>query len=213
MSQSEVGRKVGLSRSAVTQIESGNRDVTADEVVRFSAIFRHSPTTLLTGVGQAAGVSVAEKDRILDDIIGALLGWETVSAGLRADIERLIELSRQLTRIEDDLGVDVYAPQAFTFRGTNSRTHWEAAHQGYAVAEDERRRLDLGSAPIRDVPEAGGAVAICPPLRIYRVMGHAVATIQATDTWHSKADSSLSCGNFRRLTSGPCRFFLVRSQL
>ena len=153
MSQSEVGRQVGLSRSAVTQIESGNRDVTADEVVRFSAIFRHSPTTLLTGVGQAAGVSVAEKDKILDDILGALLGSETDSAGLRADIERLIELSRQLTRIEDELGVDVYAPQAFAFRGTNSRTHWEAAHQGYAVAEDERRRLDLGSAPIRDVPE------------------------------------------------------------
>ena len=40
MSQSEVGRQVGLSRSAVTQIESGNRHVTADEVVRFSAIFR-----------------------------------------------------------------------------------------------------------------------------------------------------------------------------
>ena len=110
MSQSEVGRQVGLSRSAVTQIESGNRDVTADEVVRFSAIFRHSPTTLLTGVGQAAGVSVAEKDRILDDIVGALLGLETDLAGLRADIERLIELSRQLTRIEAELGVDVYAP-------------------------------------------------------------------------------------------------------
>ena len=153
MSQSEVGRQVGLSRSAVTQIESGNRDVTADEVVRFSTIFRHSPTTLLTGVGQAAGVSVAEKDRILDDILGTLLGGETDSAGLRADIERLIELSRQLTRIEAELGVDVYAPQAFAFRGTNSRTHWEAAHQGYAVAEDERRHLDLGSAPIRDVPE------------------------------------------------------------
>ena len=72
---------------------------------------------------------------------------------MRADIERLIELSRQLTRIEAELGVDVYAPQAFAFRGTNSRTHWEAAHQGYTVAEDERRRLDLGSAPIRDVPE------------------------------------------------------------
>ena len=153
MSQSEVGRQVGLSRSAVTQIESGNRDVTADEVVRFSAIFRHSPTTLLTGVGPAAGVSVAEKDRILDDILGALLESEPDSAGLRADIERLIELSRQLTRIEAELGVDVYAAQAFAFRGTNSRTHWEAAHQGYAVAEDERRRLDLGSAPIRDVPE------------------------------------------------------------
>ena len=79
---------------------------------------------------------------------------------------------------------------------------------GVAGHMGDYREADRG-----EVGEAGGAVAICPPLRIYRVMGHAVATIQATDTWHSKADSSLSCGNFRRLTSGPCRFFLVRSQL
>ena len=153
MSQSEVAKQVGLSRPAVTQIESGNRDVTADEVVRFSTIFHQSPLALLTGLGQVAGVSVGEKDGMLDDILGALPGQEAGSAELRANLDRLIELSRQLTEIEAELGVGVYGPQAFAFRGTSPRTHWEAAHQGYAVAEDERQRLDLGSAPIRDVPE------------------------------------------------------------
>ena len=153
MSQSEVGKMVGLSRSAVTQIESGNRDVTAVEVVRFSTVFRHSPAALLTGLGPAAEVSVAERDRMLDEVLGALPGRGADPAGLRADVKRLVELSRQLTKIEVELGVDVYGPQAFAYRGTSPRTHWEAAHQGYAVAEDERRRLDLGSAPIRDVPE------------------------------------------------------------
>jgi len=153
MSQSEVGRQVGLSRSAVTQIESGNREVTADEVVRFSAIFRHSPVALLSGLGQRTGVSVGEKDEVLDDILRALPGQGFEVAELRASLDRLIELSRQLTEIESVLGVAVYGPQAFAFRGTSPRTHWEAAHQGYAVAEDERQRLDLGSAPIRDVPE------------------------------------------------------------
>ena len=153
MSQSEVGRQVGLSRSAVTQIESGNRDVTADEVVRFSTIFRHSPVTLLSGLGQASGVSAGELDEMLDGILGALPEQVSDSVELRASLERLIELSRQLTEIESALGVAVYGPQAFAFRGTSPRTHWEAAHQGYAVAEDERQRLDLGSAPIRDIPE------------------------------------------------------------
>ena len=32
MSQSDVGKDVGLSRSAVTQIELGNRDLSADEL-------------------------------------------------------------------------------------------------------------------------------------------------------------------------------------
>ena len=153
MSQSEVGRQVGLSRSAVTQIECGNRDVTADEIVRFSTIFRHSPVTLLSGLGQESGVSVGELDEMLDGIVGALPNQGSGSVQLRASLERLTELSRQLTEIESALGVAVYGPQAFAFRGTSPRTHWEAAHQGYAVAEDERQRLDLGSAPIRDIPE------------------------------------------------------------
>ena len=153
ISQSEVGRQVGLSRSAVTQIESGNREVTADEVVRFSAFFRQSPVALLSGLGQGAGASVGEKDEMLVDILRAMPGQELEVAELRASLDRLFELSRQLTEIESTLGVSVYGPQAFAFRGTSPRTDWEAAHQGYAVAEEERQRLDLGSAPIRDVPE------------------------------------------------------------
>ena len=153
MSQSEVGRQVGLSRSAVTQIESGNRDVSAEEVVRFSTIFRHSPVALLSGLGQGTGETVGEVDGMLDDILRALSGHDIDLVELRADIDRLIELSRQLTETESVLGVAVYGPQAFAFRGTSPRTHWEAAHQGYAVAEEERQRLELGSAPIRDVPE------------------------------------------------------------
>ena len=153
MSQSEVGRQVGLSRSAVTQIESGNRDVTAEELVRFSAAFGHSPVSLLSRAEQGAGGSGDEMDAMLDDILRALPERGLDLAEMRASLVRLVELARQLTATESALGVAVYGPQAFAFRGTNPRTHWEAAHQGYAVAEEERQRLDLGSAPIRDVPE------------------------------------------------------------
>ena len=90
---------------------------------------------------------------MLDDIVRALPEQGFDADGLRSSLERLIELSRHLTEIESVLGVTVYGPQASAIRGTSPRTHWEAAHQGYAVAEDERQRLDLGSAPIRDVPE------------------------------------------------------------
>ena len=153
MSQSEVGRQVGLSRSAVTQIESGNRDVTAEELVRFSTAFGHSPVSLLSKVERGAGGSGDEMDAMLDDILRALPGQELDLVEMRASLVRLVELARQLTETESTLGVAVYGPQAFAFRGTNPRNHWEAAHQGYAVAEEERQRLDLGSAPIRDVPE------------------------------------------------------------
>ena len=153
MSQSEVGRQVGLSRSAVTQIESGNRDITAEELVRFSTAFGHSPVSLLSRVEHGAGGSGDEMDAVLDDILRTLPEQELDLIEMRASLVRLVELARQLTATESALGVAVYGPQAFAFRGTNPRTHWEAAHQGYAVAEEERQRLDLGSTPIRDVPE------------------------------------------------------------
>ena len=153
MSQSEVGGQVGLSRSAVTQIESGNRDVTAEELVRFSTVFGHSPVSLLSKSEHGAGGTGDEMDAMLDDILRALPEQELDLAEMRTSLVRLVELARQLTETESALGVAVYGPQAFAFRGTNPRTHWEAAHQGYAVAEEERQRLDLGSAPIRDVPE------------------------------------------------------------
>ena len=153
MSQSEVGTQVGVSRSAVTQIESGNRDVTTDELVRFSTTFGHSPASLLSVIERGTGESVEEMDGMLDDILRALPGQGFDLAEMRTSLDRLIELSRQLTETESALGVAVYGPQAFAFRGTSPRTHWEAAHQGYAVAEEERQRLDLGSAPLRDVPE------------------------------------------------------------
>ena len=117
MSQSEVGRQVGLSRSAVTQIESGNRDVTADEVVRFSTLFRHSPVALLSRLRQGTGESVGDKDEMLDDILRALPEQGLDSAELRSSLDRLFELSRQLTETESVLGVAVYGPQAFAFRG------------------------------------------------------------------------------------------------
>ena len=47
MNQSDVARQVGLSRTAVTQIESGNRDISADEVVLFSSAFATKLRALL----------------------------------------------------------------------------------------------------------------------------------------------------------------------
>jgi Zn-dependent peptidase ImmA (M78 family) len=153
MNQSDVARQVGLSRTAVTQIESGNRDISADEVVLFSSAFRQSPASLLVGLGPAADGSATEKDRLLDEI---LKGLEPAAdpAALRTGLERLLLLSEWLTEIESHIGVDVYGPETFVFRGAIPQNLWEVTHQGYAVAEDERRRLDLGSAPIRDVSES-----------------------------------------------------------
>lgn len=57
------------SRSAVTRIESGNRDVTADEVVQFSTFGRHGPEALVTDFGQGRATcrfTDSARDRLID---------------------------------------------------------------------------------------------------------------------------------------------------
>ena len=150
MSQSEVGRQVGLSRSAVTQIESGNRDITAEELVRFSTAFGHSPVSLLSRVEHGAGGSGDEMDAVLDDILRALPEQELDLVEMRASLVRLVELARQLTTTESALGVAVYGPQAFAFRGTNPRTHWEAQTARTCIYGhlEERTAVDPAVSPL-----------------------------------------------------------------
>lgn len=152
MSQLTVGERIGLSRSAVTQIEAGNREVSAAELVRLASVFRQSPSALLAGLGEPTPISLTEQDTVLNGILAAqadLAGFPT----FRTRLEGILEFAKLLTEIEADLGADVYGPEAFVFQGAAPRTAWEAAHQAYAAAEDERRRLDLGSAPIRNMSE------------------------------------------------------------
>lgn len=152
MSQSDVGKNIGLPRSAVTQIELGNRDLSADELVRFAAAFQRSPTALLTPSNEFDNDQNPEDDEVLIEFQDALKS-SGESLELCASLKQLTQIAKELTRIENHIGIDVYGPEAVAFLGTPPRSTWEATHHGITVAEEERRRLDLGSAPIRDLPE------------------------------------------------------------
>ena len=152
MSQSDVGKNIGLPRSAVTQIELGNRDLSADELVRFAAAFQRSPTALLTPSNEFDNDQNPEDDEVLIEFQEALKS-SGESLGLCTSLKQITQIAKELTRIENHIGIDVYGPEAVAFLGTPPRSTWEATHHGITVAEEERRRLDLGSAPIRDLPE------------------------------------------------------------
>ena len=152
MSQSDVGKNIGLPRSAVTQIELGNRDLSADELVRFAAAFQRSPTALLTPSNEFDNDQNSEDEGVFIEFQDALKS-SGESLELCASLKQLTQIAKELTRIENHIGIDVYGPEAVAFLGTPPRSTWEATHHGITVAEEERRRLDLGSAPIRDLPE------------------------------------------------------------
>jgi Zn-dependent peptidase ImmA (M78 family)/transcriptional regulator with XRE-family HTH domain len=153
LSQAEVGQEVGLSRSAVTQIELGNRSVSAEEVIRFSTALGRSLSVILGRTApEPASASGLTGDRALSELLEAepSLGDDPA---LEAGLRRMVALCQIMTGLETEIGLDVRGTEVQPRRVAPPRTPWEATHQGFAAADEERRRIDLGSTPIRDVAE------------------------------------------------------------
>jgi transcriptional regulator with XRE-family HTH domain len=84
LSQADVGERVGLPRSAVTQIEAGRRDVTAIELGNFASICRRSPSPLLSDppIDNCAAV---DKCPLTSDLL-RLLGESEPIGDLRVEL-------------------------------------------------------------------------------------------------------------------------------
>ena len=61
--------------------------------------------------------------------------------------------ARALTDLEARLEIDATADSLPSYRVEHGNMPWQAAREGYRIAEDERRRLALGEGPIRFVDE------------------------------------------------------------
>ena len=61
--------------------------------------------------------------------------------------------ARALTDLEARLEIDATAYSLPSYRVEHGNMPWQAAREGYRIAEDERRRLALGEGPIRFVDE------------------------------------------------------------
>ena len=144
MTQEEVARGLGLSRSGVAQIELGNRAITGLELERLAYLFGrdmreffaeefHEEDALVALF--RAHPDVAEQTNVVDTLRRCLaLGREVTN------LERLLEIDR-------DLGAIASYPLPVP------RSKWEAVQQGERVAQVERHRLQLGLAPLANVSE------------------------------------------------------------
>ena len=148
-SQAEVAQEFGASRSTIAQMELGNRKVQAEELGRLARIYGCSPTSLLAIPAECED---REPDELLSDLRQAVPEFSidpTAFKGLR----QTIILSRELTMLEKTLGLEGYAAGPPSHGFGSPSTRWEGAHQGYVAAQEERWRMNLGDAPIRDVDD------------------------------------------------------------
>ena len=142
INQQQAADAVGVHRTAITQLEAGNRAVSTLELTRLAILY-----------GQPVTWFLSEKNPEEEDVIVALHravpGLENAPDAKR-QINRSVALCREGVSLERALG---HPPRKGPpmYSEPVPPTPWDAIAQGQRVAEEERRRLDLGARPITDL--------------------------------------------------------------
>ena len=143
LSQQAVAEIVGVPRTAITQIEAGNRSVSTLELAKMASCYRCPVEFFLSSTRED------------EDILVAL---HRVAPGLEADIEvrdqvdRCVALCREGVTLESLLGWDRRSgPPPRGLRAP--RSTGESVAQAERIADEERLRLNIGHAPLADISE------------------------------------------------------------
>jgi transcriptional regulator with XRE-family HTH domain len=145
--QAEVANHLKLSRSTVVQMERGNRRVTAEDVERLASLYQCSPSVFLS----APPVDETEfQGDVLSDLVHAFPSIRDDSKQF-TETQRVLAIASKLTDLERRLCLDANSLGSHAYHIGTPTIAWEAMEQGFHAADEERRRLNLGDAPIRDL--------------------------------------------------------------
>jgi Zn-dependent peptidase ImmA (M78 family)/DNA-binding XRE family transcriptional regulator len=144
MTQDAVAKALAVSRPTVVQIEQGNRAVSSIELQKLAFLFGRDLRDFFRDEFSA------------EDAIVALFRAEADAPDHEEVVNRLREcmaLGRELTNLEQLLGIARDLAGVAQYPLPTSQRKWDAIQQGERVADEERRRLGLGTAPAPDMVE------------------------------------------------------------
>lgn len=183
LSQADLASEIDISRPALAEIELGNRAVSGLELERISFALGRNVKDFLA----------AEFNE--EDVLRALFRASTDvddNADVVHELRRCLGLARELQSLERLLEIPRLARLATSYVVEPPNGKWDAIQQGERVADDERRRLGLGRAPIADmadVLDSQGvrAVRIALPMDIsgLTITNGTVAPFVAVNSTHS----------------------------
>lgn len=144
LSQQAVADSLGLPRTAITQLEAGNRSVSTLELAQLAELYKRPVVNFFQ-----------EEPLHEDDLLVALhriAPGLDVSSDAKEQVAHCLSICREGCSLEQLLGRSPRSgPPAYTVPAP--RTAGEAVAQGEHVAAQERKRLGLGNAPIADMAE------------------------------------------------------------
>ncbi len=153
-SQQKAADELGLPRPAITLMESGSRAVTTLELSRLADLYgRQIADFFVEGASNEAS-SISSPwtvDGLLITLPRALKVPGADPASL-AEIDRYLDLCREGMALEKMLERTALREGLPTYRPRPPKNTAEAVVQGSQIAEEERRRLGLGSLPLNDLP-------------------------------------------------------------
>ncbi len=144
MTQDEAAKHVGLSRPTFVQMEGGNRSVSSLELDKLAYLFGRD-------IHEFIGASFQE-----EDTLAALFRAQPEVVRQPIVLEKLREcmaIGRELTSLERLVGIDRDLTAVASYPFPPPKTRWESIQQGQRLAEEERRRLGLGTGPLPDLAE------------------------------------------------------------
>ena len=140
INQQKAAHAIGVHRTSITQMEAGNRSVTTLELTRLADLYGQPVTWFL---------SQAETEDVIVAMHRAGPGLKNAPES-RRQIDRCVAICREGVSLGGMLG---HGPRKGppSYSEPMPQSPWEAITQGQRVADEERRRLDLGARPIADL--------------------------------------------------------------
>lgn len=140
LTQEEVAERIGVKRSTIAQIEAGNRAVTSIELSQFAVIYKRDVELLLS------------EKKPEDTALLRLRTSSDLDNTVRNNLNKCIEVCKAATALEKLLGISRKGV-GFSYMLERPQTRWEAVEQGMRLAIMERKRLELGTLPVRNIVE------------------------------------------------------------
>jgi Zn-dependent peptidase ImmA (M78 family)/transcriptional regulator with XRE-family HTH domain len=143
--QEDVAEVLGIPRSAVVQLEAGNRNLDSVELMTLANEFGFDPKQLFE-----------EKFDAVQDSVTALFRSDAELATnkeLMHAVSQWSILCRQFTNLEKLVGADRKNVSPAQYNLLSPKSKWEAIQQGSLIADYERNRLRLGTSPLFELPE------------------------------------------------------------
>lgn len=146
LTQEDTARELGLSRTAVVQLEAGKRAVSSLELLRLAELYRRRIDSFF----EEPSLSQPEKAP-LGVLFRAAAGAQE-NPETQAQLAATVELCRAGAQLDGLLGRKArFVPPTYALPQPARKL--EAVEQGCQTAEEERKRLELGDAPIADMAD------------------------------------------------------------